>query len=132
MSIHGDDEEPGSGRTAGVLLAGTGGGGLLAWAAALRHPDRFAALVIRNSRLDEVTRLYLPVANNLPIYQLVSERAPPDIIGSLRESEGALSRWHYTARHEEIPGHRHPAMPELNDKVHLCNKATGESLARRY
>ena len=105
--------------TSRVYLAGTGGGGLLAWAAALRHPDRFAALVIRNSRLDEVTRLYLPVANNLPIYQLVSERAPPDIIGSLRESEGALSRWHYTARHEEVPGHRHPAMPELNDKVHL-------------
>ncbi|MFW6163909.1 MAG: hypothetical protein ACODAJ_14150 [Planctomycetota bacterium] len=102
-----------------VYLAGTGGGGLLAWAAALRHPDHFAGLVVRNARLDEVTRLFLPAALNLPIYQLVSERAPPEIIGSLRESDTTLSRWHYPARHEEVPGHRHPAMPELNEKIVL-------------
>ena len=100
-----------------VFAAGTGGGGLLAWAVALRHPDRFAALIVRNTRLDEVSRLYLATANNLAIYQLVNERAPADMIGSLREAAGALSRWHYNARREEVPGYRHPAMPELNDKV---------------
>ena len=100
-----------------VCLAGTGSGGLLAWAVALRHPDRFAALVIRNGRLDEISRLYLPAARNLPIYQLVSERAPPDTVGSLRESNSALSRWSYAAQHEEVPGSRHPAMPELNPKI---------------
>ncbi len=102
-----------------VTLAGTGAGGLLAWTVALRHPDRFAALVVRNAPLDEVTRLYLPAARNLPIYQLVSERAPPEIIGALREADSALARWNYTSRREEVPGHRHPAMPELNDKIAL-------------
>ena len=100
-----------------VSVAGTGGGGLLAWAVAIRHPDRFAALVVRNTRIDEVSRLYLPAANNLAIYQLVSERAPPEMIGTLREADSALARWKYPARREEVPGHRHPAMPELNPKV---------------
>jgi len=100
-----------------VTLAGTGSGGLLAWAVALRHPDRFAALVIRNGRIDEISRLYLPAARNLPIYQLVSERAAPDVVGSLREANSALARWSYRAQHEEVPGSRHPAMPELNAKI---------------
>ena len=100
-----------------VYVAGTGSGGLLAWAIALRHPDRFAALVVRNARLDEVTRLYLPAAITLPVYQLVSERARPEVIGSLREADAAMARWNYQARREEVPGSRHPAMPELNDKI---------------
>jgi len=99
-----------------VFLGGTASGGLLAWAVALRHPDRFAGLIVRNAPIDEVTRLFLPAAVNLPIYQLASERASPDIITSLREADTALTRWSYPANREEVQG-GHPALPELNTKV---------------
>ena len=101
-----------------VSLEGTGAGGLLAWAAALRWPDRFAALVVRNASLDEVSRLYLRAAANLPTYLIVSQHAPPDIIGSQREAYRALDAWGYDVQREEVPGYaRNPALPELNTKV---------------
>ncbi|MFP4058278.1 MAG: prolyl oligopeptidase family serine peptidase [Candidatus Brocadiia bacterium] len=101
-----------------VYLSGTGAGGLLAWAVALRHPDRFAALVVRNGRVDEVTRFYLPAAINLPIFQVVAERSSLDVVGSARQVHTALEKMGYEAQREEVPGYRrHPALPELNEKI---------------
>ncbi len=100
-----------------VYLAGTGSGGVLAWATALRHPDRFAALVTRTSPIAEISRLYLPNALNLPVYQLASERSSPDVLGTGRQAESFLSRTGADSRREEVPGHRHPALPELNPKI---------------
>jgi tetratricopeptide (TPR) repeat protein len=101
-----------------VYMEGTGAGGLLAWAAALRWPDRFAALVVRNASLDEVSRLYLRSAVNLPSYLMVSQHAAPDIVGAQREAYKALDSWGYDVQREEIPGYaRNPAHPELNTKV---------------
>jgi len=101
-----------------VTIAGTGSGGLIAAATALRHPDLFAALVVRNAPIDEVTRLYLRSAVNLPVYLVASERASPEIIGSLREAQKALERWGYEVQTEEVPGYaRNPALPELNAKI---------------
>ncbi|HUT36539.1 MAG TPA: tetratricopeptide repeat protein [Planctomycetota bacterium] len=101
-----------------VYLEGTGTGGLLAWAVALRWPDRFAALIVRNASLDEVSRLYLRSAVDLPTYLIVSQHAPPDIIGSQREAYKALDSWGYDVQREEVPGYaRNPALPELNTKV---------------
>jgi len=100
-----------------VYLGGTLTGGTLAWAAALRYPDRFAALVARNAAIDELSRLYLPAAVNVPIYQLASEYSSPDILGPLREADSKLSSWNYISRREEVPGNRHPSLPELNAKV---------------
>ena len=100
-----------------VFLSGTGSGGLLAWSVALRHPDRFAALILRTAPLDDVSRLYLPAAVSLPVYQLASERADPSILGASREADAFLARLGVDRRREEVPGHRHPAVPELNTKV---------------
>jgi len=99
-----------------VYVAGTRTGGTLAWAAALRYPDRFAALVVRNAVLDELTRLYLPAAVNLPIYQLASEYEL-DVLGPLREADSKLSSWNYPSRREEVPGNPPAALPGLNAKV---------------
>jgi len=104
--------------TDAVVLGGTGSGGLLAWATAVRHPGRFAALVVRNAPLDEVSRLYLSSLITLPVYLLVSEKAPPEIIGSARQTYGILRKWNYSVWLEEVPGTvRNPALPELNKKV---------------
>ncbi|MBM4037848.1 MAG: tetratricopeptide repeat protein [Planctomycetes bacterium] len=101
-----------------VYLEGTGTGGLLAWAVALRWPDRFAALVVRNASIDEVSRLYLRAAASLPVYLIVSQHAQPDVIGSQREAYKALDSWGYDVQREEVPGYaRNPALPELNPKV---------------
>ncbi len=101
-----------------VYLEGTGGGGLLAWAVGLRWPDRFAALVVRNASIDEVSRLYLRAAASLPVYLIVSQHASPDVIGSQREAYKALDSWGYDVQREEVPGYaRNQALPELNPKV---------------
>lgn len=101
-----------------VYLEGAGSGGMLAWAAGLRWPDRFAALVVRNATLDEVSRLYLRAAVNLPTYLIVSQHAPPDVIGSQREAYKAMDAWGYDVQREEVPGYaRNPALPELSSKV---------------
>jgi len=104
--------------TNAVVLGGTGSGGLLAWATAVRHPDRFAALVVRNAAIDEVSRLYLSSLIDLPVYLLVSEQAPPAIVGSMRQTHAILRKWGYPVWLEEVPGAlRNPALPELNKKV---------------
>ncbi|HRR82124.1 MAG TPA: hypothetical protein P5118_18230 [Planctomycetota bacterium] len=101
-----------------VYAAGTGSGGSLAWAAAVRWPDRFAALAVRNAPLDEVSRLYLRSTVNLPTYLLVSQHAMPDVIGSHREAYKAMDDWGYDVQREEVPGYaRNPSLPELNTKV---------------
>jgi len=101
-----------------VYLAGVGSGGMLAWAAAVRHPHRFAALVVTNAVLDEVSRLHLRAAATVPTYLIVSEQAPPDVVGSTREAHKALEGWGYDVQKEEVPGYtRNPALPELNTKV---------------
>ncbi|MBL7222676.1 MAG: prolyl oligopeptidase family serine peptidase [Candidatus Brocadiae bacterium] len=102
-----------------VVLSGTGTGGLLAWAVALRHPDRFAGLITRSSPIDDVSQLYLPNALSLPVYQLAGERSNPDILGTGRGAETLLRRYGSDSQREEVPGHRHPALPELNPKVLL-------------
>jgi len=106
--------------TSRVWLSGTGSGAMLAWAVAVRHPDRFAALVVRNGRVDEVSRYYLPAAMNLPVYQAVAEQGPPEIVGAVRQVHGTLSKLGYDTICEEVPGQRrHPALPELNEKIAL-------------
>jgi len=100
-----------------VYLAGTLAGGELAWAAALRYPDRCAALVVRNAPMDEITRLYLATAVNLPVYQIASALAGQGILGTVRETDAALSKWNYHTRREEVAGARHMALPEMNPKV---------------
>ncbi len=101
-----------------VYLEGSGPGGLLAWAVALRWPDRFAALVVRNAPLDEVSRLYLRAAVNLPTYLICGLHAAPDVIGSQREAYKALDAWGYDVQREEVPGYaRNPSFPELNAKI---------------
>ena len=101
-----------------VYIEGTGTGGMLAWAAALRWPHRFAALAVRNAMIDEVTRLYLRAAVNLPVYLLVSQQGPADIVGSQREAYRTLDGWGYDVVLEEVPGYaRNQALPELSSKL---------------
>jgi len=101
-----------------VYISGAGSGGQLAWAAALRWPDRFAALVVRNAALDEVSRLYLRSAVNLPTYLIVGQHGAADAFGSQLEAYRAMNSWGYDVRREEVPGYsRNPSFPELNVKV---------------
>ena len=101
-----------------VYLAGTGSGGLLAWSVAVRHPDLFAALVIRNAPLDEVSRLYLRATTYLPTYLAASEQNSPAILAPMRDAFKALESWGGNVRTEEAGGSaRNPALPELNAKI---------------
>jgi TolA-binding protein/pimeloyl-ACP methyl ester carboxylesterase len=100
-----------------VFLSGTGTGGLLAWATALRYPDRFAGLLTRTAPIDDVSKLYLPNAVNLAVYQLAPERTNPDVLRTGRDAAEVLERYGAAALREEVPGRRHPALPELNPKV---------------
>jgi len=101
-----------------VYIAGTGSGGLLAWSTALRHPDLFAALVVRNAVLDEVSRMYLRAAASLPTYLACSVQGSPEVVGSMREAATAMERWSYDVLREEVPGYtRNPSLPELNRKI---------------
>lgn len=101
-----------------VVLAGAGSGGLLAWATAVRYPDLFAALVITNAPLDEVSHLYLAACANLPVYLLTGEQGSPEVVGSMRQAYATLEKWGYSVQREEVPGaSRNPALPELNKKI---------------